>query len=518
MKITITPQNYNKHIETLDFSTLPADYKEAFEVNHSLVNALTNNGLDWSKYLTAKEEIKEPIRMFFEDLSEYLNTQEQGKQEIKKDKKETSSQTTGKMPQVNSGNTVFEKPKKSALTVVKEKPERKDPPATTSGALQVGKISEDVKFIREYLKLDGTYKTKAQILNFLTKLQRAMYLGNIGLQSLYGKHIIHMQGELLKAYRIMDMEKHRAYPIKIDEERRGELEEIAESQIKRPSVALLEVYSKLQGTAEREASLKLLGKMESSIGSGEISKDDPYYSQVEEAIEYLRELRAGDADDILELTTAELHGLGCPGKNSQLSSINCIGNNSGPAMSLGEARNKRYKRIGLTGDFRRVIGDACMPTSILLSGSGGDGKTTWMLLFAHNLIQLGYRVLYAAFEQYNSPTFLELTGRLGIPDHQNLTITGTIVMSDPKKNPGNYDFIFLDSKDAGRVTVDMFRALKSRFTLKSFVLSSQGTKEGKFRGSGEWQNEVDTVLEAKSGVIQATSKNRWGGKEGMRVY
>jgi hypothetical protein len=184
-------------------------------------------------------------------------------------------------------------------------------------------------------------------------------------------------------------------------------------------------------------------------------------------------------------------------------------------MSVADARNARFDLIGLTGEWKNVIGEACKPTDIFVYGEGGSGKTTFVLLFTQYLaVKLNQKILYVAGEQYNTPTFKALLNRLNFSAGANFKIVPGL----EGHNLDEYDFIVLDSKDHVGIELPQFIELKKRHPKQSFIILSQSTKAGNYTGTGKWRNVVDVMLLAQHGIIKQTGKNRWGGNGEMKVY
>jgi len=184
-------------------------------------------------------------------------------------------------------------------------------------------------------------------------------------------------------------------------------------------------------------------------------------------------------------------------------------------MSVKDALEAKYARIGLTGDWLRLIGDACLPTHIFVHGPGGSGKSGLVLKFADYLAEKGYPVLYVAAEQYGTPTFKELLQRTNITGGENLKI----VKSIDTLNPADFTFIVLDSKDSLGIGKNEFKELVEKYPDQSFIILSQSKKNGDFTGAGEWRNLVDVMIVCKNGTVSTNGdKNRWGGHAEMVIF
>jgi hypothetical protein len=188
---------------------------------------------------------------------------------------------------------------------------------------------------------------------------------------------------------------------------------------------------------------------------------------------------------------------------------------SGPGMKVGDIKNQKFEKIGLLGDYKKLIGDACKPTSIFIYGRGGSGKSTFCLRLSEVLNGLGNSIMYVASEQYGSPTFSELLNRLDLRADDSFVIVPSLDSDSPAK----YDFIVLDSKDScGLKNSDQFEALKKKYPKQSFIITSKGLKNGDFKGDEAWRNNVDTMIHCQKMVAEVSEeKNRWGGTEPMQI-
>ncbi|MCP2936490.1 hypothetical protein NK983_27795, partial [Salmonella enterica subsp. enterica serovar Typhimurium] len=72
-------------------------------------------------------------------------------------------------------------------------------------------------------------------------------------------------------------------------------------------------------------------------------------------------------------------------------------------QSIGEVKKMEFDLIGLDNLYLELIGEACRPTSFLIYGPGGSGKSTFTLLFGNYMAQKGNRVLYVAGDPKDTP-------------------------------------------------------------------------------------------------------------------
>lgn len=185
-------------------------------------------------------------------------------------------------------------------------------------------------------------------------------------------------------------------------------------------------------------------------------------------------------------------------------------------MSVDNAKKQVFNEIGLTGDHKKLIGEACYPITIFLYGNGGSGKSGLALKLADDIASKGKKVLYVAGEQYGTPTFVRLIQNVNVKGGENFKIVkdlSTLPIND-------FDLIVIDSKEASKLySSDDFVELRQMYPGKSWILTSQGTKSGSFRGGYQWENEVDTMIYCSNGTASTMEeKNRWGGRAEIKLF
>lgn len=507
----ITKENFISRLKDIRKMNFQPD----MQTLHEFVMESTENGVNWNAY--DEPDVKSVIDTYFGRLNALLNSDDAPatKTEVKEpDKKKVHKSET-------------EKPATSRVTSKEEREIRRSRHSEVEETdfELTERIPDEIKFIRRYVSMYGKKKTKHDLLLFINALHRAMVEKRIRKGSAYAKQILYIQDKLVKTFNTMN----KVVIMPITEKIVSEFKEIIASEKVYPSVMLLKRYLSLNGKYGVKDKAKLLmDAMTKAFSKGLITKSDKYYRVFDRMHETLKQYVKNKKQKILSIHQAELSGLnGLVGdveetvsgaeEPANLDGISAEVDKSqgGKIMSLTDARNAKFDTLGLTGGYLHLIGEACKPTHLFVYGDGGSGKSSFLLKYAEFLNHLGNKILYIAGEQYNTPTFTDLVKRLNIIGNQNFVIVKEINVL----NPGDFDFVALDSKDSLGVGVEDFRELKKAYPNQSFLVSSQGTKSGDFTGSGQWRNEVDTMIYCEAGIAKTDNdKNRWGGKGEMRIF
>lgn len=387
----------------------------------------------------------------------------------------------------------------------------------------VEKIEDEIKFIKRFLSLHNKVKTKAQILNFINALQRAILEKRIRKTSKYAEEIMQMQKQLIASHKMMGAEQK----FRLNDMALLKFTRIAGSSRVRFSIQYLKRFVGIQGkNITKEKAQSLHDAILRALESDKIVKTDPYMDRIKKVLNALKEfISVAKKNDVLEVHERALNGLngvlGClceeEAKEKEVKGLDGIEPEKevGEVMSVEEARNQEYQTVNITGKYLQLIGKFCLPTQFFVYGIGGSGKSSFVLLFTQYLASLGFKILYVAGEQFNTPTFKELLNRLNIYAEDNYKIVGKI----DTLNPADFDFVVLDSKDKLEVDINQFTDYMKTYPKQSFIVLSQSTKNGSFTGKERWRNTVDVMIEAENGVIRTGhDKNRWGGAGEMHIF
>ena len=502
---TITKENFISKLKVINQLTFQSD----MQTLHDFVMESTQNGTNWNAY--EEPDVRGVIDTYFSRLNDLLKSEEKQQPVKPEEEKPAKAETKTEAPLSVERKSTKQKP------VKKPDAEPEDLTEFTE------RIPDEIRFIRRYVGLYGKKKNKRDLLLFINALHRAMVEKRIRKTSRYAKQILYIQDKLVKTYNTMS----KVVVMPISEKIVKEFKEIIASEKVYPSVMLLKRYMSLNGKfGVKDKAKVLMEAMSRAFEKGQIAKSDKYYKVFDKMHHNLSQYVKNKSQKILSIEQAELSGLnGIVGENegNEIAAIDGIegldgvidSSQGGKIMSLSQARNAKFDTLGLTGGYLHLIGEACKPTHLFVYGDGGSGKSSFLLKYAEFLNHLGHKILYVAGEQYGTPTFTDLVKRLNIVGNKDFVLVKEINVL----NPSDFDFVALDSKDSLGIGVEDFRELKKAYPNQSFLVSSQGTKSGDFTGSGQWRNEVDTMIYCEAGVAKTDNdKNRWGGKGEMRIF
>lgn len=480
----------------------PASMRELYD----FFNEATRNGTDWSAY--EEGNVKYVVDAYLERLNL-----------LYKSNQVVPAKKTEPIPSEPKKSSPVAIPKQNKGLIKKRIAEPLPSPEPKVDLVE--RIPDEIRFIRRFVNLDGKTKSKEDLRSFINSLQRAIVEKKIRKSSPHAKQMEYIQDKLVRNFNVMT----RPIKIKIDEKTLESFRELIKLEKIMPSVSYIKRYISLNGKfgVKGRASV-LLNAMTNAFEKGLIKKGDGYYKIFNRMHSNLEKFISNKTQKSLNIEKAELNGLngvlGCdcleqeenvlPASESDIIAIPGSG-----VMTVEEARNKKYKVVNISGKWLSLIGKFCLPTQFFVYGGGGSGKTSFVLLFTQYLASLGYKILYVAGEQFDTPTFTELLNRLNIKGGNNCDIVGRI----ETLNPSDYDFVVLDTKDSLEIDTEDFLLLRKQYPDVSFIVIPHATKSGNFKGKEQWRNIVDVMIEGSFGLIRTGhDKNRWGGAGEMRVF
>lgn len=511
------------------YNELPDVLKKSVD----FANQITNGNTNYDKYNNS-EPVKKMIDLAIEKFENFL----QSKKSVQKT---TEVKTT--RPAVSKKNSTQKK-----VTVKKVVKEKVVKPIASH---HVEELSIDLQIIKRFVSIIGKEKTAKQIENLLDFVQKSIVTKRVRKTSEYANEINFIQKTLIETYKEMSKEG----VVTLDYSNKAEklkYESIVNDYAPIKSIALIKQYINLDGSKQtHDKAQRLWGKMRRFIELEE-NKHDKYLEVINQLkIQLFHYVQ--DKTDVLEINPVALGGilpvlarygykaikyggktihkgyqLAKPIAHHVASSVarHVIKTNhkehlsglniDNDVMSVGDAKQSNFELIGFTGDFLKLIGKACEPTSIFIYGNGGSGKSGLSLKLADDLNKKNKSVMYVAGEQFNTPTFTELLRKVNITGSD----TFKIVRSLNSLPIANYKVIVIDSKDSVGLTRSAdFNELRNTYPDKIWIITSQGTKAGDFTGDEKWRNEVDTLIYCERGVAYTINeKNRWGGKAEIKLY
>jgi hypothetical protein len=366
-------------------------------------------------------------------------------------------------------------------------------------AQPVAKTSVVVNLIKRYAALHEKNNPKEAVRRLLAALQKAIVEGQIRQSNPYAKEVTTIQENLVTMVNV----EGTLGVVKIP--RVEHYQAIGGSQKVMPCARLVKRFISIQGRESvEEKAERLLQQVQNFLGK----HDKAYVPYWEELQEIKRSLSAylKGSTATPQVSEATLRGLMGIAGLSGLGDCGCAPQ-SGAVVSSVDFSRASFKTAGFTGRWRELIGDPTEPFKIMFYGAGGSFKSTAAIAFARYLAELNRRVLYVAKEEGLGGTLQEKFARLNA-FHPNIYICDRLRPADIEQY--GVSVVFIDSVNSLGVAAEELAALYQKYPKLSWVLVFQTTKAGSFRGSQEYQHDVDTVVRFEAGTAQA-EKNRFGG-------
>ncbi len=554
----ITKSNYFKEVKNIDYKSLPEALKEGFDT----IEFGSKDYTTW-EYL---DDDKEFLDIYFKKLNQFLiqkkvPAKDKVKPKATSKKKKTTKSNASRQAQrfftdikvIQLANKAAENvldakdalnelviihgsrvPEKKVFEVLKhfdlsmdmleskpvkkktnanpKQPVRKaSPKKEPLKANQVERTSDEIRFIKRFVLLNGKIKTKHQILLFLNALQRAITEKRIRKSSKYAKEIIHIQEQLVKLYN----KKPEQIKVDIDSKTLDKYSIIADSEKPMLSISYIKRFISLHGKTDVKVKAKRLAdQMKTAAEKMKLTKDDPYKKKIDAVYNSLMHYVNGSTKTP-EITTAELNGLTGMVESNDLVSKKKDKTESGlkglpDVISSVQLSEMQFETIGLNGKYKDLIGDPSIGFSCMVYGKPKSGKSTMCIDFAKHLAENHGKVLYAALEEGYGYTMKEKLERLNAV-HPNLFMSEVI----PEKLE-EFQFVFIDSVSKGKVDNEKLNQLIQVNPKTAFIFIFHATKEGDFRGGQENAHDVDCIIEVKDGV--ARGKGRFGAGGELEVF
>ena len=174
-------------------------------------------------------------------------------------------------------------------------------------------------------------------------------------------------------------------------------------------------------------------------------------------------------------------------------------------INASDFEGMKFETLGITGKWKALLGDVSLPFTMMSYGKPGHGKSTFNIMLAHYFAsEFDKKVLYIAKEEGAGYTLHDKFKRLKA-FHTNIFISSKL----PDKL-GGYDFVFIDSVNEMNMEPDDLRKLLQDNPGISWAYIFKTTKDGRFRGSQDFEHLVDVSVRIENGKAY-TEKGRFGG-------
>ena len=166
--------------------------------------------------------------------------------------------------------------------------------------------------------------------------------------------------------------------------------------------------------------------------------------------------------------------------------------------------------IKFTSPYDKIFGNPDKDFTMMIHGSPGSGKTTFLLKFAYYLSKYFGKTLYVSSEEFGSTTLVnKLKEMVADKNDKEFKLPETLFFSKGMVDLTDYKFAILDSVNDMDINVQDFKELKKIYQNTAFILVMQNTKSDDYRGGKDFEHEVDIACEIDNGII-TTFKNRFG--------
>ena len=185
-------------------------------------------------------------------------------------------------------------------------------------------------------------------------------------------------------------------------------------------------------------------------------------------------------------------------------------------LSADELEKLDYDKYIFGDDqYGEFMGNPAVGFHAIVFGLPKSGKSIWAMQFANYLANHFGEVLYIASEEGFKGTIKQKITEW-TDNRTNLNFANYKGYEEIKEGINGYDFVFIDSLDFAKITVEEMEELKLANPNVSFVTIKQVTKDGKFRGSQEYAHNCDIIIEIIDGI--ANQKGRYNPQAEMEVF
>ena len=163
------------------------------------------------------------------------------------------------------------------------------------------------------------------------------------------------------------------------------------------------------------------------------------------------------------------------------------------AISLESLKNKDFKTLAFSGKWKELMGTPEANFCMMVHGKPGEGKSYFTLEFSEYLASNFGMVLFNSSEEGAS---LSLKNKVTHFTVDNIYLGDAMNLSSLQHllTNSSYKFVVIDSVNHMSITPKELRKLRALHPTKAFICILQATKEGNFKGSNEFEHDVDISI------------------------
>lgn len=349
-----------------------------------------------------------------------------------------------------------------------------------------GDYPNEVKIMRQFVNVAKKGFPIEACEKLLKRLQGMITDRAIGKESPWGQEVMWMQDKLIALCRPEGK-------ILVEKEMLRKLADTFRRNQRTPAYSLLKAFIRLLGTGDREKVRRLYNRY-----ARYNLYDRAFSKELINAKDCMWAFIQGGEARLRTQHDYTLRGLlGLDGEGDVI-----------PSTAL---HGMQFDTLRLEAPFDGLLGQPSKPFRLLIHGAPGSGKTTLALRLASSLARHNrLRVLIVSIEEGVGYLAKRRVEALGLQS-ENLYLSAAL-----PKELSAYDVVVVDSITALGKSPAELRELYTSYPALSWVLISQNRKDGRARGSLEFEHDVNTTIRCEN-LLGTAVKNRFGGRESLRI-
>lgn len=181
--------------------------------------------------------------------------------------------------------------------------------------------------------------------------------------------------------------------------------------------------------------------------------------------------------------------------------------------SAADYKKNDINAIDFVGSWKYLLGNPSPNFYKIVTGSPGNGKTTYSVQFADYFAKNHGKVLYFPAEQFgNDKDFQNLLKRVKASkfDIQRKANECSVRNIIGLVRRGNYKMIVLDSVNYMKISSEDIQTIRTEIPSLAIVAVMQSTKDGNFRGGQEYKHDCNIFVKIE-GFMAFQEKSRSAG-------